>query len=209
MVTADATLHQTKPTQNDGANERLMLGAVPGRGSEDRIVLSFDGDALHSILADTRIGDVYLLLTPEPDENSAATRNKNKTCELSLTAYPLSDAFAEGNGNLSAGDSGDGVGATWLCAADRDIQDNRNQCLVKWSHPFVNRTEGTNATQFESSPAPLAWNVTADIKRGIHRWVIKRQSNSHGCIGIKAIYVTTHERAQRKSPIWARRLACS
>jgi hypothetical protein len=195
MVTADVTLHQAKPTQNDGANERLMLGAVPGRGSEDRIVLSFDGDALHSILADARIGDVYLLLTPEPDENSAATRNMNRTCEMSLTADPLSDDFAEGNGNLSAGDSGEGVGATWLCAADRDIQDNRNQCLVKWSHPFVNRTGGTNATQLESSPAPLAWNVTADIKRGIHRWVIKRQNNSHGCIGTSELRYYSREGA--------------
>ena len=170
---------------------------APGRGSEDRIVLSFDGDALQSMLAGTLIGDVYLLLTPELNENSASTRNKNRTCETSLTAYPLSDEFAEGNGNLSAGVSGGGVGATWLCAVDRDIQDNRNQCLEKWSHPLVNRKEGTNATQFASSPAPVAWNVTADVKRGIHGWTIKRESNSHGCDGTSELRYYSREGATK------------
>jgi hypothetical protein len=138
IAIADTTLYGTDRNRNDGAglvlqitdaNEPAIAKAGFGHGGRgaNRLAVAFDANQVRSFLAQHPLGRAQMVLTPAELEDLGHGHRPL------LVAYPVRDAFEEGDGDAAAGDPGAGPGATWNCAVDAEISDDFADCLVDWT----------------------------------------------------------------------------
>jgi hypothetical protein len=129
--------------------------------------VAFDAQQVQDFLDEGPLGSARLVLTPGPHE-AGSLRHAPR-----LVAYPLSDAFEEGDGNSAAGDRGAGPGATWHCAVDAEVGDNVEECLLDWTK--LRRAGGARgARPAPGSPERLAvFDVADHVSNGISAWIVE------------------------------------
>jgi hypothetical protein len=180
LASADATLYRADRNRNDGAGTELTISAAGTRASQNavsghggrganRLAVGFDAEEVQGILDQGAIGSVRLVLTPAAQD---ARRHRHGP---RLAAYPVTDAFLEGNGNVAAGEAGTGRGATWNCAVDAEVGDDLTDCLVEWTslRRFSGPPEERPALSVQENSGPLVFDVGDHVASGITAWLIE------------------------------------
>ena len=172
-VAKDSFLRQAAKDRNDGASPRLRLKG--GYGEKTRVVVGFD---LAHINPDEVKSAVLELHIAKTDEEWGRYGQP-------VDVHPLLSDFAEGDGlgagvSLAFKTSGQGLGVTWNCAIDGEIATLQPDCDPLWVGG-----RGANGKFAEATAAPVVhtnamtgkviWGVTADVKAGISRWLIKKK----------------------------------
>jgi hypothetical protein len=131
--------------------------------------VGFDAEEIQGTLGQGPIGSVRLALTP------AARDDRRHGHSPLLAAYPVIDAFFEGNGNVAAGETGMGPGATWNCAIDAEVGDDVTECMVDWTalRRFSVPPEERPALSVQETSGPLVFDVGDHVGSGITAWLIE------------------------------------
>jgi fungalysin metallopeptidase (M36)/fungalysin/thermolysin propeptide len=159
-VAKDSFLRQLAKDRNEGTNSRLRLKG--GYGEKIRIVLGFDLAHINPDEVKSAVLELHI----------ATTDKEWGRYGQPVDAHPLPSDFAEGDGL--------GAGVTWNCAVDGEIANLQPDC-----DPFWAGGRGVDGTFDEATAAPVVhtnammgkviWGVTADVKAGISRWLIKKR----------------------------------
>ena len=174
-VAKDSFLRQVAKDRNEGTNSRLRLKG--GYGAKTRIVLGFDLAHINPDEVKSAVLELHI-----------ATIDKEwGRYGQPVDVHPLPSDFAEGTG-LGAGvklafkANGQGPGVTWNCAIDGEIANLQLDCDPLWVGG-----RGADGKFAEATAAPVVhtnamtgkviWGVTADVKAGISRWLIKKKIN--------------------------------
>jgi hypothetical protein len=184
-ASADATLYRADPTSNDGAGAELRLtgtskhssrkaGFGRGKRGANRLVVAFDAEKVQGFLDQGPIGSVRLVLSPAGDEDRSGGHFRRRHVPL-VAAYPLSEDFEEGNGDVAAGDPGAGAGATWSCAVDAEIGNEVPDCLLDWTERrrFGGPRHERPALSSKEDLGPLVLEVGDHVASGVSAWLIE------------------------------------
>ena len=180
MASADTTLYRADRHRNDGAGPVLQIagagerafaeaGFGHGRRAANRLAVAFDAAQVQSFREQNPVGRARLVLTPaEPDDLGRPHRPL-------LAAYPIGDAFEEGNGDAATDDPGAGPGASWNCAVDAEIADEIDDCLVDWTRRRrFGRLRGERpALSFQEGAGPVVFDVGDHVLAGFSSWIIE------------------------------------
>jgi hypothetical protein len=170
----DTLVRQSNLTRNEGQSPWLRLKG--GVGTATRLLLGFDLSGIN--LSDLKSAILEMTIAGSDQEWEDFGRT--------IDAHPLFADFAEGNGIQVGADpslmtGGTGSGATWKCPSDQNISNNTTECASVWdggsapgtSFPLGAPTPPAVQTNVMVS-GRLRWTVTADVKAGISRWVVKK-----------------------------------
>jgi hypothetical protein len=169
----DTLLRQGNVTRNNGQSPLLRLKG--GAGTTNRLLLGFD---LSGVAVDQVKSAVLEMTIADSDQQWGIFGR-------TIDVHPLLADFAEGNGvQVGASDAemtlGSGVGATWNCADDLNIANTTTECASPWDGgsapgaPLPRGTPTPPAVQTNVMPdGRLRWTVTADVKAGASRWIVK------------------------------------
>ena len=191
-ILKDSTLKSTKPHQNLGADSPLSLN------HQETPIVAFD-------LANTDLTGLTkatLVMNLEGCEfpGNGHSRRRGWNNSEAIEAYPLTQAWAEGNGYESdrrgrkgkfgshhgsrrhghSGNNGSGPGVTWFSPLDEEIGNNRPDGSSKW---FGARTALGTRT---APPVPMRngqtgaveFDVTQDVLNGYYEgWLLKQKGH--------------------------------
>ena len=150
---------------NEGANPRLELSR------DEQVLLAFDvGDDFDF----SNVTSAQVILTIDPSLGSTGWGRRGRNAMI----HPLRRDFVEGNGINTGPEAeqfrGTGEGATWVCAGDQDISNNKRDCSRRdrWQGArkrgrALDRVRITN-----DQTGTVSFDVTRDLKNGRTRWVI-------------------------------------
>lgn len=173
-ATKDTLVRQSNATRNEGQSPWLRLKG--GVGTTTRLVLGFD-------LSGINLGDVKSAIL---EMTIAGTDQQWDVFGRTIEAHALVADFDEGNGIQIGADPslmtlGTGSGATWQCPNDAVISNSQTECVSLWDGgsapgtPFPLGTPTPPAVQTSVMVNGRSrWTVTADVKAGLSRWVVKK-----------------------------------
>ena len=160
---------------NEGANPRLELER------DHEVLLDFD---LGADFVFSDVTSAQVVLTIDPDLGSTGWGKKGKSAKI----HHLKRDFEEGNG-INTGPEvdqtrGTGEGATWECAADQDISNNKGDCAKgdKWKGA-KKRGKAVDKVKINNGlTGTVTFDVTKDVMDGRTRWVIHVNGKKKGSI---------------------------
>ncbi len=180
----DTYLRKSASNTNEGANDVLRLTHI---GSY-RALVAFDLSGIEEV--ESASLELYII------ENENDWKEVGKVAKTikhqTISVHALTEYWEEGNSSddLNKKKSGSGPGATWQCAVDTEIENNKPDCKDKWhggefadaSTDEISITNGMTGTW-------IAFDVTGDVNEFIsgekpnYGWLIKKdQENLHGAI---------------------------
>jgi hypothetical protein len=182
-ASADTYLRSGSPNVNEGASPFLQLRA----SGDNRALIGFDQTALQSLIGDGELVSAHLEL--DITENGDNWGADGRT----IDAHRLTVGWAEGNGFVLDGhppNRGTGAGATWNCAVDADIANQRPDCsgATEWEmgkpnqpqlHPWVG-TPSDTALITNGLGGTVTLDVTADVAGFLagdnanNGWIVKK-----------------------------------
>lgn len=152
----DAFISQTRKNSNFGAINQLDASG----NARERILVGFDPQSIASFGSVTKATLRLTIVEPPTGWVSGA-----------LAARPLAVEFVQGNGNGNSS-PGTGNGATWNCAVDTEIANNRPDCDARWDGGSPGLATAAPVPLSNGQTGVLEWDVTADVQSGITGWIL-------------------------------------
>ena len=188
----DSTLKSTKPHQNLGANPTLSLN------HQETPIVAFD-------LANTDLTGLTkatLVMNLEGCEfpGNGHSRRRGWNNSQAIEAYPLTQAWAEGNGYESdrrgrkgkfgshhgsrrhghSGNNGSGPGVTWFSPLDEEIRNNRPDGSSKWfgARTALGPRSAPSVPVRNRQTGAVEFDVTQDVLNGYYEgWLLKQKGH--------------------------------
>jgi hypothetical protein len=175
-TTADSTLTQKHPHQNEGANPLLTLEKIQGKASRCAVAFDLANENINGLAKAT------LVLSIDPASHVTGWGNGE-----TVSAQALSADWVEGNGKsfgFKKQDvvAGSGSGTTWFSPIDDNISNGSANSASSWNGaaqatlpataPPVIVTNHTSGT--------LEFDVTADVLNGADSWLILKDQENRG-----------------------------
>jgi hypothetical protein len=162
---ADTSIRSDAVNRNDGGNALLRVSSGVGTW---RVLVKFDDADMRAAAR----GAVAVRLTLDRVRASWG-EGRDRT----VAAHALSVDFTEGNGRPGMGDAvfvGSGPGATWNTPEDLDISNNTMESVREpWSGGDFIFVPTAITLHPSEVTGPVSWDVTADVRAGITRWLLK------------------------------------
>ena len=191
-ILKDSTLKSTKPHQNQGANPTLSLN------HQEAPIAAFD-------LANTDLTGLTkatLVMNLEGCEfpGNGHSRRRGWNNSQAIEAYPLTQAWAEGNGYESdrrgrkgkfgshhgsrrhghSGNNGSGPGVTWFSPLDEEIRNNRPDGSSKWfgARTALGPRSAPSVPVRNGQTGAIEFDVTQDVLNGYYEgWLLKQKAH--------------------------------
>jgi len=174
--TADSTLTQKHPHQNEGANPLLTLEKIQGKASRCAVAFDLANENVNGLTKAT------LVLNIDPASHVTGWGNGE-----TVSAQALSADWLEGNGKSFGfkkkdAVAGSGSGTTWFSPIDENISNDFANSVSQWNG-------GQNATTPATAPpvivtnhtsGTLEFDVTSDVLNGADSWLILRDQENRG-----------------------------
>ena len=184
QASKDTYLRKNAADTNEGANDILKLTHI----GSNRILVAFDLSDIED-----RVESATLQLYIVTNENDWKEVGKiAKTIQhQTISVHALTQYWEEGNGSneLSDTNQGNGPGATWHCAVDLEIKNNKPDCSDKWQGGKFEGSADEIAMTNGVTGRWIEFDVTRDVNQFIsgekpnYGWLIKKdQENLHGAI---------------------------
>jgi len=172
--TRDTFLRRVADDTNEGANERLRIR----NAGNNRVVVAFNMTGISTV----GLQSATLVLNVAENRDDWGSRGRF------VDAHRLLADWTEGNGRNDVmaghhpGFRGTGEGATWDCAKDTNIFNERANCGRPWNGGTYAPATAPGVRQNNHAVGPVSWDVTADVIAGANfGWVImKREENQNG-----------------------------
>jgi hypothetical protein len=163
----DSFLRKGNPDRNEGANPGLRLQA----SGDNRIVVGFDQAAIDDF-GDVTTATLVLTISENAD-------NWGQSSDRTVDAHPLTEEFAEGNGQNAGvpgaqSARGSGPGATWKCAIDAEVANQQTDCDPEWSGGDFGPATAAPVLHFNGLTGEVSWDVTDDVLADASAWLIKK-----------------------------------
>ncbi|HEX7033546.1 MAG TPA: Ig-like domain-containing protein [Nitrososphaera sp.] len=186
VITAskDTYLRKTAPDTNEGANEILRLSHI----GTNRVLVAFD---LSGIEDEVESATLRLYIVANENDWKEVGKVGKTTEHQTISVHTLTQDWEEGNGSNELFDwnRGNGPGATWHCAVDSEIKNNKPDCSDKWHGGEFESSADEVAITNDMEGMWIEFDVTNDVNKFItgeepnHGWLIKKdQENLHGAI---------------------------
>ncbi|MEP0825047.1 MAG: tandem-95 repeat protein, partial [Nitrososphaera sp.] len=180
----DTYLRKSASDTNEGANEILRLTHI----GSNRVLVAFD---LSGIEGNVESATLQLFIVTNENDWKEVGQIGKTIMHQTISAHVLTRYWEEGNGSneLSGRSTGNGPGATWHCAIDSEIKNNKPDCSDKWQG---GEFEGSSDEIYITNGMTGEWvefDVTSDVIKFIsgektnYGWLIKKdQENLHGAL---------------------------
>jgi VCBS repeat-containing protein len=181
----DTYLRKIAADTNEGANEILRLTHI----GSNRVLVAFD---LSEIEDEVESATLQLYIVRNENDWKEVGRIAKTIKHQTISVHALSQYWEEGNGSNEIFDRhrGNGHGATWHCADDTEIKNNKPDCRHKW-HGGKFEKSSTDEVSIRNGMTArwVEFDVTQDVNEFLageatnYGWLVKKdQENLHGAI---------------------------
>lgn len=157
---ADTTLRQQQANQNRGGDEQVRLGWAQA----SRALVRFDSAAITAAVGTGTLISAHLELDVEETGESWPGGSQN------VGAHRVTAAWTE-------------TGATWNCAIDTRLDDNRADCSSLWNGGSFLAAATATVPHTRETRGPVRFDVTADVVAFLagaanQGWLLKKENEA-------------------------------
>jgi hypothetical protein len=205
----DSFIKQGELNTNEGTNTMMRIRD----NGNNRALISFDQNEILDAAQERTLSSATLRLYIEENGNNWGPNGRT------IDIHRMLDDWTEGNGFNDKPESmplsqfnalktrGIGLGATWKCATDTEINNQQTDCSPEWNGATFNLTSTDTITIFKDNPPTgtvktvgwIEFDVTSDLQTFLsnteqnYGWVVKKtEEGATGLVEFTSDEATTN-----------------